>query len=91
MEWIKNLVCDGGLVGKVDRFSNNLRQIVGNGRETSFSCDPWFEGGLLCDRFSRLFEVAIDKKNYSSRYECSRVEGWWGRMTVEKKFVYLGG
>jgi hypothetical protein len=33
---------------------------IGNGENTSFWSDPWLEGGVLRDRFRRLFEPSVD-------------------------------
>jgi len=33
---------------------------LGNGESSSSWNDPWLEGGLLRDRFSRIFDLHVD-------------------------------
>jgi len=55
-------------------FDNNIRRVVGNGRETLFWTDNWLGGVPLKLQFSRLNELPVHK-------ECS-VEEMGGRVAV---------
>lgn len=41
--------------------SESLLKVVGSGHDTSFRNEPWVEGGLLCDRFLRLYSLSSNK------------------------------
>jgi hypothetical protein len=42
-------------------FAERVTQKVGNGADTLFWYDRWLGGSPLCERFSRLFDLAEDK------------------------------
>jgi len=42
-------------------FSNHVCRVVGDGKQTYFWSDVWVGGVSFKDRFSRLFELAVDK------------------------------
>jgi len=58
-------------------FDDNIRKVVGNGRNTFFWTDNWLGGAPLKLQFSRLFKLSVHK-------ECSVEDmtylGWlvWG-------------
>lgn len=57
------LFCGGGREGVRHRWlSDSLKKVVGNGEQTSSWSDPWVEGGLLCNRFHRLFLLTTNKE-----------------------------
>lgn len=72
-----NYVCDG----RDNWFCNNLRHIVGNDNDISFRCDLWLLRGRLCDRFSWLIELVVDK-NISVNKKCALGWGLMGRHDV---------
>jgi hypothetical protein len=41
---------------------------VGNNNDTYFWLDPLLEGERLCDRFSRLFKVVVEKYVRGDKY-----------------------
>jgi hypothetical protein len=48
---------------------------------TSFWSDPWLEGGVLRDRFRRLFELSVDPNVFMAvmrRDMVGRLTGWIG-------------
>jgi len=60
--WWKNIcdVRDGVGVHEVGWFEANLGRHIGNGKRFSIWIDPWLDEGLLCDKFSRLFDLFVD-------------------------------
>jgi len=42
-------------------FDDNIRREVGDGAQTLFWWDPWIDGMVLKNSFSRLFDLAINK------------------------------
>ncbi|PNX80569.1 DNA-directed RNA polymerase, partial [Trifolium pratense] len=42
-------------------FENNIRRKVGDGKNTSFWKDKWFQMKILGTRFPRHFELSVDK------------------------------
>lgn len=71
-------------------FDNNIQRVLGDGRNTLFWHDMWVGDIPLCDKFPRLFDLAVDKEG--SVEEMSRL-GWEeGRSVVmAAAFVGLGG
>ncbi|CAI8594216.1 unnamed protein product [Vicia faba] len=41
---------------------NNVERVVGNGENSLFWRNPWLEGGLLIDRFQRLYDLSEYKE-----------------------------
>ena len=54
---IKNGIGDGG----EGQFAERVSRKVGDGADTSFWYDRWLGGVPLCQRFSRLFDLAENK------------------------------
>jgi len=52
---------DGVGEGGVSWFSERVLRKVGDGVDTLFWCDRWLGEVPLCQRFARLFELAVDK------------------------------
>ena len=52
-------------------FEENIRRVVGNGRDTLFWYDRWLGDVSLRVKFSRLFDLAVEKE--------SSVEDLWRR------------
>lgn len=43
-------------------FSSVVKKVVGNRENTTFWNEPWVEGGLLRERFARLYSLSLDKE-----------------------------
>jgi len=54
-------VRDGVGLGIGSWFEDNIRRVVGNGRNTFFWTDNWLGGVPLRLQFSRLFELSVRK------------------------------
>ena len=52
-------------------FEENIRRVVGNGRDTLFWYDRWLGDVSLRVKFPRLFDLAVEKE--------SSVEDMWRR------------
>jgi len=52
----------GSGVGVGNWFDDNIRRVVGNGRNTFFWTDNWLDGAPLKLQFSRLYELSVHKK-----------------------------
>jgi len=48
-----NRIREGAGVGVASWLIDNIRRVMGDGSFTLFRRDPWMEGSLLSDRFSR--------------------------------------
>lgn len=55
-------------------FDDNLEMVVGDGAKSLFWMNAMLEGGPLCDKFRRLFELAYN--HLLSATDKSYV-GWW--------------
>ncbi|GAU30753.1 hypothetical protein TSUD_145510 [Trifolium subterraneum] len=54
---------DGGGEAGGGWFEGNISRQVGNGSDTFFWTDPWVDGTPLCERFRRLFDLAVNKSD----------------------------
>jgi hypothetical protein len=54
-------------------FRESVHKKAGDGTDTFFWTDPWLEGVPLCDRFRRLFELAVDQSSTVAEMCCL---GW---------------
>lgn len=52
---------------KERQLSKAIRKVVGNGVNTSFWGDAWVEGGLLKNRFHKLFLLTQNKEEFVRR------------------------
>ena len=61
--WWNNLinVKNGAGVGSGSWFDDNVRREAGDGAQTLFGWDPWIDGLVLKNNFSRLFDLATNK------------------------------
>lgn len=57
-------------------WSNHVKRVVGNGRETRFWLDAWTDEGPLKTRFERLYRLALNK-NLDVKEAGEQVEGVW--------------
>ncbi|PNY16849.1 DNA-directed RNA polymerase [Trifolium pratense] len=48
-------------IGRENWFEENLRKVVGDGRDKNFWLDPWVDGESLKVQFSRLYDISIEK------------------------------
>ncbi|KAK2370537.1 hypothetical protein QL285_083581 [Trifolium repens] len=75
---------DGGSGLRDGWFGESVTRKVGDGSETLFWTDPWLGGTPLCERFGRLFDLAVTKSStvaemFSSGWEAGG-EAWvWRR------------
>ncbi|GAU28621.1 hypothetical protein TSUD_55650 [Trifolium subterraneum] len=54
---------DGGGEAGGGWFEGNISRQVGDGSDTFFWTDPWVDGTPLCERFRRLFDLAVNKSD----------------------------
>ncbi|GAU41596.1 hypothetical protein TSUD_196650 [Trifolium subterraneum] len=55
---------DGGGEAGGGWFEGNISRQVGDGSNTFFWTDPWVDGTPLCERFRRLFDLAVNKSDH---------------------------
>jgi hypothetical protein len=80
----------GGIIEGVGRitdgwFGECVVRKVGDEIDTLFWTDPWLGGIPLCERFSRLLDLAMTKSFTVA------MGGWGGGVGVEETFVGVGG
>ena len=66
-------ICEGLGVGVGNWFDNNLRRMVGDGRNTLFWYDTWIGDCPLRLKFPRLFDLALEKESMVREMES---RGW---------------
>lgn len=85
-----NMICkvrDGVGEGIERWFEENVRRVVGDGRNTLFWYDTWIGDTPLRLRFPRLFELVVEKE---SRVRKMRQLGWEanGRVWVWRRLLF---
>ncbi|GAU48313.1 hypothetical protein TSUD_405300 [Trifolium subterraneum] len=63
--WWREVACirDGGGEAGGGWFEGNISRQVGDESDTFFLTDPWLDGTPLCERFGRLFDLAVNKSD----------------------------
>jgi len=68
-------------------FDNNIRRVVGNGRETLFWTDNWLGGVPLKLHFSRLYELVVHKECSVEEMMRERWERGGGRWVWRRRLL----